>query len=215
MLHHFLHTIIISAITALSVHAAGAVIFGERAKRFPIGVVLSALLVGPWWAALSAGTMAHLLGVVIENLCRRRKSPKSLIFAAGAACLVLTFGFNITLEHAADDAMTAIDRSNDAAWARISGSGKAGQMVAAHYKPCVDEKTVVTQGYGRLATTTLEPKNEPNRCEMDVVALARVEGGDGFARDVAAVIDNLPNTLQLSPEAQAKLDSLTKDTVGS
>ncbi len=47
MLHRFLHAIIISAIAALSVHAAWAVIFGERAKRFPIGVVLSALFVGP------------------------------------------------------------------------------------------------------------------------------------------------------------------------
>lgn len=215
MLHHLLHTIIFSAITALSVHAAGAVTFGERAKRFPIGVILSALLVGPWWAALSAGTMAHLLAVMIENLCRRKRPPQGLPLAAGAACLALTFGFNVTLEHAADDVMKAIDQSNDAAWARISSSGKAGQMVAARYRSCVDEKTVVTQGYGRFATTTLEPKNEPNRCEMDVVGLAKVEGGDGFARDVAAVIDNLPNSLQLSPEAQTKLDTLTKDTAGS
>lgn len=49
---------------------------------------------------------------------------------------------------------------------------------------------------------------------MDVVALARVEGGESFARDVAVIIDNLPNSLQLSPDAQAKLDSLTKDTAG-
>lgn len=214
MLHHLLHTIIVSAITALSVHAAGAVMFGERAKRFPIGVALSALFVGPWWAALSAGTMAHLLAIIIENLFRRKKSPKSLPFAAGTACLALTFGFNMTLEHAADDLMKSINQSNDAAWAKISSSGKAGQMVAAHYKPCVDENTAVTQGYGRFATMTLEPKNGPNQCEMDVVALARVEGGESFARDVAVIIDNLPNSLQLSPDAQAKLDSLTKDTAG-
>ncbi|MFC0698091.1 hypothetical protein [Paraburkholderia humisilvae] len=199
----------------MTAYVAGAIMFGKRARRFPIGFVLSVLFVGPWWVAVSGGMMAHLVAVIIESLCRREKPPEGLIFAAGAACLVLTFGFDLTMKHAADDLITAIDQSDDAAWARISGSGKAGQMVAAHYKPCVDEKTVVTQRYGRLATTTLEPKNEPNRCETDVIALAKVEGGDGFARDVAAVIDNLPNSLQLSPDAQAKLDSLTNDTAGS
>ncbi|MCW3543761.1 hypothetical protein K6Y54_38490, partial [Burkholderia cenocepacia] len=96
--------------------------------------------------------MAHLLAVSIENLFRGKKSPKGLPFAAGTACLALTLGFNMTLEHAAGDLMKSINQSNDAAWAKISSSGKAGQMVAAHYKPCVDEKAAVTQGYGRFAT---------------------------------------------------------------
>ncbi len=51
--------------------------------------------------------MAHLLAVSIENLFRRKKSPKGLPFAAGAACLALTFGF-ILINHKNDPLREAL-----------------------------------------------------------------------------------------------------------
>lgn len=215
LLESIWHSAIFGAACSLLTYSATYFTIGKRANRFPAGAVIPSIFLTPWWPALCAGLAAHGVGILVTNAYRREKSPKgvtTMILLAGLAFCGTTSATMISLT---SDVMNEIEQSNNAAWGRIAASGAAGNFVKTHYRPCVvptysfnPRSPMTIAGYERQLDARRQSKE--TLCAASTITLAREHGRDEFAHEVSLVLRNLPTSLQLSQDASAKLESLTR-----
>jgi hypothetical protein len=206
VIHGIGYAALFGAICAIAVYALTYLVIGERANSYPAGAIIPAAVLTPWWAALCAGIAAHVLVVMVCNAIRRRKSHTGLRALLCFAIAGLYVGFSYSTYGQANDVIAAIQQSDAAAWDRVAHSSDAGAFVASNYRPCADATVTVYHAIGWRAMATQESKTDPLVCATATVSLAKQQGGDAFAQNVAHVIERLPDSLALSPQATAALD---------
>ncbi|WP_241299533.1 hypothetical protein [Burkholderia stabilis] len=207
MIDDLWHAEVAGFICGLAVYFATYFSVGARARLYPAGAIVTALLFSPWWAAVIAGIVGHLAGVLVVARALNKPVSKDWSFGLAAASLVAAFSGTLWINHLGDLATNAIAQSDNENWRKVSDSGAAGSFVAAHYRPCVTPRVFYINAY--RTTITQIDRQDTTVCADAVVSRAREAGGDHFAQDVSRVIEGLPDTLALTSAAQATLDKLT------
>lgn len=193
-----------SALTIVLTYAT----VGERAERYPAAAILAALILHPWWAALTAGLFGHSVCAVAARAIKRQPvgTERKMAFwiSMGAMCVAQQIALGMD-----NEAVMATARKGEAvSWERIATSSEVGKFVAENYRPCVEARETFLQYMGRRFMMNARV-NDPVTCKAAAIAVAKPKG-DVFSNAVAAEIDDLPNKLELSAEADAEIDRLAR-----
>ncbi|VWC78993.1 hypothetical protein BLA39750_01058 [Burkholderia lata] len=206
MIDDFWHAGLAGIICGLAMYLATYFSIGARARLYPAGAIVTALLFSPWWAALIAGIVGHLASVlVVARALNKPVSSKWKIGFSGAGIVAVIASMS-WINHLGEIATSAIEQSDSENWRKIADSGTAGSFVVDHYRPCMIPRVSYINAY--RTTVTHIDRQDATVCANAVVSRARETGGDHFAQDVSRVIDGLPSSLALTSAARATLDKL-------
>lgn len=178
--------------------------FGARAERFPVAAILAALLLHPWWAALTAGLVSHSICAVAARAIKRRPvgTKRKLAFGISMGAMIVAQQVALGMDNEA--VVAAVRKGEAISWERIANSSQVGKFVAENYRPCVEARETFLQYMNRRFMMN-ERVNDPATCKAAAIANAK-QKGDEFSGAVATEIDNLPSKLELSAEAAAEID---------
>ena len=179
---------------------------GARAERYPVPAFLAAVLLQPWWAAFTAGLVSHTVCAIGARMIKGKTVAPALKMALSLSIFACLFAIQVGMGMDTEAVADAVRKGEAMSWERISRSSDVGKFVAENYRPCIESRETFLQYMERHFT--LAPRaNAPATCKAAAIAAAKPKGRD-FANSVAAMIDDVPNLMDLSADARSEIERL-------
>lgn len=196
---NFIYVFLISIASGAAIYLLTRVAIGDRADHLPGGAVAMALVLSPWWAALSGAVLGHIFAVMAMRAWKKSEQPKYLVAIALFTFAGYLCGSIYTFTSAINESSKIALTAETQAWESFGEGGITKEFVVQHYRPCVEARLYTLR--------SVTSKNSPSVCLSLVVTLAAATKGRAFANEVQVAIVEWDKR-DFDPVAAAKIDKI-------